>query len=75
MHLYMAKPEFDLFTALDTHASELERLSWQGTFGQYINIIRARPNLARTSHQTLFDIVTASGTEPLPDGTKKYPFF
>jgi len=75
MHLYMAKPEFDLFTALDTHASELERLSWQGTFGNYIDIIKTRPSLARTSHRTLFDIVTASGTEPLPDGTKKYPFF
>lgn len=66
---------FDLFTELDTHAEEIERLRWSGTFGEYVDIIKAHPQLARTAHRTLFDMVTAPGVEALPDGTKKYPFF
>ncbi|MDO8599962.1 MAG: protein prkA [bacterium] len=67
--------DFNLFSALDGHAAELEKLRWKGTFSEYVDMVAERPYLARTSHKTLFDMITRPGVEILPDGTKKYPFF
>ncbi len=66
---------FDLFAQLDSHAQEIERLRWSGTFSEYVDKIKEKPQLARTAHRTLFNMIVALGVEILPDGTKKYPFF
>lgn len=70
-----ARQDYDIFAELDTHADARERLRWEGTFIEYVDMIKSRPHLARTSHKTLFKMVTLEGYETLKDGSKRYPFF
>ncbi len=67
--------QFNIFTELETHAARLEELRWTGTFADYVDMVSKQPGLVRTSHRTLFNMITEPGVEVSPDGTKKYPFF
>lgn len=66
---------FDLFSELEGHSEQLERLKWKGTFRQYVEMVANKPQLVRTAHSTLFNMITSHGVETMPDGVKRYPFF
>lgn len=67
-------PKFDLFAELDGYSEQLEKLRWTGPFSQYVEMVTQNPQLARTSHRTLFNMITSHGVETT-DGAKRYPFF
>jgi serine protein kinase len=53
-------------------------LHWTGSFQDYLEIVRERPEVARTSFQRLLDMVVASGVDEYIDARKKlvrYRFF
>jgi serine protein kinase len=55
-----------------------EDLHWSGTFEEYLDMVRANPRIARTSHERLYDMVLAAGTSTYVDNKKKitrYKFF
>lgn len=55
-----------------------EDLNWSGSFEEYLGMVRANPRIARTSHERLYDMVLAAGTETYIDNKKKitrYKFF
>jgi serine protein kinase len=55
-----------------------EDLHWSGTFEEYLDMVRSNPRIARTSHERLYDMVLAAGTETYVDNKKKitrYKFF
>lgn len=51
---------------------------WQGTFQEYLDIVKANPKVTRTSYQRLYDMILAAGTYPV-EGSKenlvRYRFF
>ncbi len=51
---------------------------WQGSFDEYLDIVKANPKVTRTAYQRLYDMILSYGTYPL-DGTKnqmvRYRFF
>src|SRR5688572_12078261 len=61
------------------HNAELYRdLSWEGSFEEYLEIVRKRPETTRTAFQRLYDMVMSYGTEEYIDNKKKlirYNFF
>jgi len=61
------------------HNAELYRdLSWEGSFEDYLEIVRKRPETTRTAFQRLYDMVMSYGTEEYVDNKKKlirYNFF
>src|ERR1043165_4527396 len=61
------------------HNAELYRdLSWEGSFEEYLEIVRKRPETTRTAFQRLYDMVMSYGTEEYVDNKKKlirYNFF
>src|SRR5438046_2306129 len=61
------------------HNSELYRdLSWDGSFEDYLDIVRKRPEVTRSAFQRLYDMVMSYGTEEYVDNKKKlirYNFF
>src|SRR5690349_328427 len=61
------------------HNSELYRdLSWEGSFEEYLEIVRKRPETTRSAFQRLYDMVMSYGTEEYVDNKKKlirYNFF
>lgn len=65
----------DLFGELDAYSQDLQKLNWTGTFRDYVQMVKERPGVVRTSHQTLYSMIRSSGVETLPDGTRKYPFY
>lgn len=61
------------------HNADLYKdLAWNGTFEQYLDIVRERPETTRTAFQRLYDMVMSYGTEEYVDNKKKlirYAFF
>ncbi len=53
-------------------------LSWEGSFEEYLALVRERPQITRNAYQRLFDMVISFGTEEYIDNKKKltrYNFF
>jgi serine protein kinase len=61
------------------HDSHLYRdLSWEGSFEDYLTIVRDRPQVTRNAFQRLYDMVISYGTDEYIDNKKKlirYNFF
>lgn len=61
------------------HAYQQE--NWTGTFDQYLDIVRATPQVTRTAHQRLYDMICQYGTYSVEDsagslgGRMRYAFF
>ncbi|WP_188455527.1 PrkA family serine protein kinase [Virgibacillus oceani] len=57
-----------------SHREEERRLMWEGTFGEYLEIVKQRPEVAQTAHSRVYNMIKSSGlTEK--DGKKMYDFF
>ncbi len=53
-------------------------LNWEGSFEEYLELVKADPRIVRTAYQRMFDMVMSYGTEEYVDNKKKivkYPFF
>jgi len=53
-------------------------LAWEGTFEEYLQIVRERPQITRNAFQRVYDMVISHGTEEYIDNKKKlvrYNFF
>ncbi len=51
---------------------------WQGTFSEYLDIVKANPKVSRTAFQRLYDMVLSYGTYPVEgskEGDIRYRFF
>ena len=57
---------------------EYENLHWEGTFDDYLKIVREDPKVTRTSFQRLYDMIMGFGRKEYIDSKKKiihYNFF
>ncbi len=57
---------------------EYRELNWDGTFEDYLNLVRERPEIARTAFQRIYEMILEYGTEEYIDNKKriiKYRFF
>jgi serine protein kinase len=55
-----------------------QELLWEGTFGQYLDIVREDPRVARNAYQRLFDLVESYGSTEYSEYKKdivRYKFF
>ncbi len=55
-----------------------EDLNWEGSFEDYLDLVRKNPRVARTAHERIYDMILAQGTEEYVDNKKKvvhYRFF
>src|SRR5437764_1374113 len=52
---------------------------WQGTFAEYLDIVRQHPEVTRSAHQRIYDLIMSYGTyavdEGRRDGLMRYKFF
>ena len=51
---------------------------WQGSFEEYLDIVRQKPKVTRNAHQRVYDMVVAYGTYEIEDGKDsltRYRFF
>ena len=53
-------------------------LSWEGSFEEYLQIVKERPQVTRNAFQRLYDMIISYGEEEYVDNKKRlvrYPFF
>jgi serine protein kinase len=58
--------------------SQYVDLHWEGTFEDYLKIVRESPKVARSAFQRLYDMILSYGRDEYIDAKKKlvrYPFF
>jgi serine protein kinase len=73
-------PKESLLHQLGSHqdVEEYQHLHWEGSFEEYLDLVREDPNIVRTAYQRLYDMVLSYGTEEYIDNKKKivkYKFF
>jgi serine protein kinase len=57
---------------------EYRELNWNGTFEEYLDIVREHPEVTRTAFQRIYDMIVSYGTEEYIDNKKRilrYHFF
>jgi serine protein kinase len=58
--------------------SDYRKVHWEGTFDEYLDIVREHPEVTRTAYQRLFDMIMSHGTEEVYENKEKvihYKFF
>ncbi|MFL5319157.1 MAG: PrkA family serine protein kinase, partial [Myxococcaceae bacterium] len=59
-------------------AKQYAELNWEGSFEDYLNIVRQNPKVTRTAYQRLYDMILSHGKTEYIDNKKKlvrYNFF
>jgi serine protein kinase len=51
---------------------EYERLTWSGSFEDYLELVRSSPQVTRTAYQRLYDMMASWGTEEIKRHNKTY---
>lgn len=64
----------DILNEMKRLREEEDRLKWEGTFGEYLALIKERKEVAQTSHSRVYNMIKNAGiTEE--NGEKTYHFF
>jgi serine protein kinase len=52
-----------------------ERLKWEGTFTDYLELVRKNPHIAQTAHSRIYQMIARAGVDVDSQGNKRYLFF
>src|SRR5690606_1663227 len=75
--LSIAKSEgdgMDILEKVKRYREEEENLKWEGTFADYLKLLKKRPEIAQTAHSRVYNMIKAAGIEKR-NGRKIYKFF
>ncbi|MBP1949387.1 PrkA family serine protein kinase [Virgibacillus litoralis] len=64
----------DILNKVKSHREEEKRLNWEGTFAEYLDIVKQRPEVAQTAHSRVYNMIKSSGLSE-KDGKRMYDFF
>lgn len=56
------------------YREEEEKLYWEGTFAEYLEIVKEKPWVAQPAHARIYNMIVDAGVEEI-DGRKIYKFF
>ncbi|WLD94012.1 PrkA family serine protein kinase [Alkalihalobacillus sp. AL-G] len=65
----------DILGKLQRHREEVKRLVWEGTFAEYLEILRERPEVAQSAHSRVYNMIKSHGIEQGSDSKKRFKFF
>ncbi len=65
----------NFFKRLEVHRSLEKQLAWEGTFQDYLEIVREKPYVCQLAHSRIYEMIKDAGAEQLEDGGKRYKFF
>ena len=65
----------DLVKRLEEYRDRERALTWEGTFEQYFEIVTRQPSIAQLSHERIYNMIMAAGTETNRLGEPRYNFF
>ncbi|PIC71901.1 protein prkA [Sporosarcina sp. P16b] len=64
----------DIIRQLHNYRKEENQLKWEGTFLEYLELIKERKEVAQTAHSRIYEMIKSAGIEKR-DGKKIYNFF
>lgn len=64
----------DILDQIRRHREEENRLTWEGTFAEYLEILKEHPEYAQSAHSRVYNMIKDAGVEE-KDGKKHYRFF
>ena len=64
----------DIIKKIELFREEEEKLKWEGTFGEYLELLKKTPLVAQSAHSRVYNMIKDAGVE-IVDGKKKYSFF
>ncbi|WP_246943654.1 PrkA family serine protein kinase [Bacillus pinisoli] len=64
----------DILRRIEEHREEEHRLKWEGTFAEYLELVKERPYIAQSAHSRVYNMIKDAGIDEV-DGKKKYNFF
>ncbi|MFC2949113.1 PrkA family serine protein kinase [Virgibacillus sediminis] len=64
----------DILNKVRNYREEEKRLQWEGTFADYLEIVKERPEVAQSAHSRVYNMIKSSGLSER-DGRKMYHFF
>ena len=65
----------DIVKRLEEYRERERSMNWEGTFSQYFEIVTQRPSVAQLSHERIYNMIIAAGTETTKLGEPRYNFF
>lgn len=66
--------ELNILNKIEQYRDNEERLRWEGTFAEYLDLIKEKPWVAQTAHSRVYNMIKDAGVEE-KDGKKEYSFF
>ena len=64
----------DILKKIEKFRDEEEKLKWEGTFGDYLQLLKEKPLVAQSAHSRVYNMIKDAGVEVV-NGKKKYSFF
>ncbi|HET7658361.1 MAG TPA: PrkA family serine protein kinase [Bacillales bacterium] len=64
----------DILDQIRRYREEENRLVWEGTFAEYLEILKEHPEYAQSAHSRVYNMIKDAGVEE-KDGKKHYRFF
>ncbi|PGM48840.1 PrkA family serine protein kinase [Bacillus sp. AFS053548] len=64
----------DILKKLEQHRDMEQRLKWEGTFAEYLEMLKEEPLVAQTAHSRIYNMIKDAGIEEV-NGKKAYSFF
>ncbi|MBC7106876.1 MAG: protein prkA, partial [Firmicutes bacterium] len=65
----------DFLRRLEEHRALEQQLAWEGTFLDYLELVKKDPRVCRLAHARIYDMIREAGVVRRPDGTRSYEFF
>lgn len=59
----------------DINLTDYQKKHWEGTFEEYLDIVRQEPKVTRNAYQRLYDMILSHGTEEFYEYKEKYTRF
>lgn len=64
----------DIFKKFAEYRDEKEKLTWTGTFAQYVELVRQNSHLSMTAHSRVYEMIASHGVYE-ENGQRRYKFF
>jgi serine protein kinase len=64
----------DILKKIERYRDEEEKLRWEGTFAEYLEMLKEKPWVAQSAHSRVYNMIKDAGIEE-EKGVKDYQFF
>ena len=64
----------DILRKIEKFREDEQKLKWEGTFAEYLEILKEKPLVAQSAHSRVYNMIKDAGIEEA-NGVRRYNFF